>query len=84
MAGKGDTATSGPSPATNGAVENDQTSQTALHSASKTRWLAIARIGAQAASALSYSAKQGILHRDVKPSNRLPDESGHIWLTDFG
>lgn len=55
-----------------------------LESGNKTKWHAIARIGLQASNALAYSAKQGILHRDVKPSNLLLDESGTIWLTDFG
>jgi serine/threonine protein kinase len=44
----------------------------------------VARIGAQVADALEYAHRQGILHRDVKPSNLLLDEQGTVWVTDFG
>jgi serine/threonine protein kinase/Tfp pilus assembly protein PilF len=44
----------------------------------------VAQIGVQVAEALEYSAGQGILHRDVKPSNLLLDVFGTVWLTDFG
>jgi eukaryotic-like serine/threonine-protein kinase len=44
----------------------------------------IARIGIEAAHALEYANRQGILHRDVKPSNLLLDAHGHVWVADFG
>jgi hypothetical protein len=37
-----------------------------------------------AALALEYAHKQGVLHRDVKPSNLLLDTAGTVWVTDFG
>jgi serine/threonine protein kinase len=45
---------------------------------------AILRILMPVASALDYAHGQGILHRDVKPSNILIDERGQAHLTDFG
>ncbi len=43
-----------------------------------------ARICAQVATALDYAARQGVIHRDVKPDNVLFDTDGNAILTDFG
>jgi WD40 repeat protein/serine/threonine protein kinase len=47
-------------------------------------WQSVARVGIQVADALGYAAGQGVLHRDVKPSNLLLDTQGNVWVTDFG
>jgi serine/threonine protein kinase len=43
-----------------------------------------ARILAEVAEALHYAHLQGIVHRNVKPSNILVDKVGKAHLTDFG
>jgi serine/threonine protein kinase len=43
-----------------------------------------ARLGIQAAEGLQHAHGFGIVHRDIKPSNLLLDETGNIWIADFG
>ncbi len=44
----------------------------------------MAHLGAQVAGALAYAHRQGVLHRDNKPSNLLLEPGGAVWVTDFG
>ena len=44
----------------------------------------VARMIGDIASALDYAHQQGVIHRDVKPSNILLDEDGNALLSDFG
>jgi len=46
------------------------------------RW--VAEIGTQVADALAFAHEEGVIHRDVKPSNLLLDDNGAVWVTDFG
>lgn len=47
-------------------------------------WQQVASIGIQAGNALGYAHSQGIVHRDIKPGNLLMDDTGIVWVADFG
>jgi serine/threonine protein kinase/WD40 repeat protein/tetratricopeptide (TPR) repeat protein len=61
-----------------------QTDGSTLTDSGSQYWQSVARIGVQVAEALAHAASQGVLHRDIKPSNLLLDETGNVWVTDFG
>jgi serine/threonine protein kinase/tetratricopeptide (TPR) repeat protein len=44
----------------------------------------IAYLIRQVGTALDYAHRQGIVHRDVKPSNIMVDRDGNAFVTDFG
>ena len=45
---------------------------------------AVALIGSRVAEALSFAHGEGVVHRDVKPSNIMLDARGRPVVTDFG
>jgi eukaryotic-like serine/threonine-protein kinase len=43
-----------------------------------------ASVGAEAARALEYAHRRGLVHRDIKPANLIFDELGRVRVADFG
>src|SRR5262249_35240278 len=61
-----------------------QTEASTLTDSGRAYWQSVARVGVQVADALAHAASQGILHRAIKPSNPLLDDTRNAWVTDFG
>ena len=47
-------------------------------------WQFFAQVALQIVQGLKHAHLHNMVHRDIKPSNLLLEESGRIWITDFG
>jgi serine/threonine protein kinase len=69
----------------NRALSTQVANLSVMHSTKRVSFCkSIARIGLQAADALEYAHKLGVVHRDIKPANLMLDVTGNLWITDFG
>jgi len=66
-------------------VQADGSQLSSLRTSKRSAYFrAVARLGLQAAEALDYAHRAGVVHRDIKPANLLLDAQNCLWVTDFG